>query len=369
MPAPRRLALLVVLAACGAPPVGDSTLTSDADTSTGDAGDSSTSRAESTSSAESSSSGGSSGAGPSCGDGHLDPGETCDWGPKNGTPDAPCTADCAEVPPACGDGRVDPGEACDDGAANSNAGPCLEDCTAAACGDGWVYEGSEVCDDGDADETDDCTSSCAPAACGDGFVHAGVEGCDDGNASDEDACLSSCDLNVCGDGHLLAGVESCDDGNLDAGDGCDPTCVVELVCGKTFTTSWCKQVGPTEQYTRCGSVEDDGRTCINPEIKYGTNTGGIPEAIGDANYVKMSLDLWCQQLGFAGWSGTLALGDRDCQQPHGSVGWANINDEPVPHWVEGGNGNDGYWRGPGKKLNEANNPCQIGMAILSATCM
>ena len=32
---------------------------------------------------------------------------------------------------------------------------------------------------------------------------------------------------------------------------------------------WCRQEGPTPpQYTKCGWISNNGRTCHNPEIKY-----------------------------------------------------------------------------------------------------
>ena len=36
---------------------------------------------------------------------------------------------------------------------------------------------------------------------------------------------------------------------------------------------WCRQEGPTPpQYTKCGWISNNGRTCHNPEIKY----SGVP---------------------------------------------------------------------------------------------
>lgn len=325
---PRRLvALFLVAAACGGPDPGDTTIDSstgpqagtstDADTSTGEA---STGAASSTGEASTGSTGDAA---------------TSSTGLTGGSTEGAGSSSTG-AGPVCGDGVVDPGEDCDDGNDNNS---------------------------------DTCVAGCVAASCGDGFVQSGKEGCDDANDVDGDACTNACEKAVCGDGVLHEGVEACDDGNLDAGDGCDPACAVELECGKTFTFGWCKQVGPTEQYTRCGDVQDAGKTCINPEIKYGTNAGGIPQALGDPQFVSDSLDAWCQQLGFAGWSGDVETGDRDCLQPHGPLAWSSAYDENVPHWSEtGGGGNNGYWKGPAQKLNEGNWPCSMGSSLLSITC-
>ncbi len=68
-----------------------------------------------------------------CGDGKQDPGEECDNGEMNGTPEGRCTQACRnpeEGPsgPVCGDGSVDDGEQCDD--ANSDFGDgCNDACS------------------------------------------------------------------------------------------------------------------------------------------------------------------------------------------------------------------------------------------------
>ena len=43
------------------------------------------------------------------------------------------------------------------------------------------------------------------------------------------------------------------------------------------------------QYTRCKSVSNNGRTCHNPEIKYGSTIGGKPGGNNGGND-------WCKQL-------------------------------------------------------------------------
>lgn len=217
--------------------------------------------------------------------------------------------------------------------------------------------------------TSSSTSTTAPApTCGDGQVDDG-EVCDYGVANSDskpDMCRTDCTPARCGDGVIDSG-EECDDKNVAAGDGCSEACVVELECGKTFTTWWCKQLGPTDQHTRCAAVEDGGRTCVLPEIRYGTNDGGIPQALGDDAQVEAAMTTWCQQLGFAGWSGALDLSDRDCYLPRGPVYATSVTEEAVWHWGEGPPNNK-YWRGPAEKLNEKNATCAAGRAVQSIGC-
>ena len=58
---------------------------------------------------------------------------------------------------------------------------------------------------------------------------------------------------------------------------------------------WCLQEGLQKpQYTRCQYVENSSNTCINPQIKYGTNNGlprGLPREDSGNDYEK-----WCEQL-------------------------------------------------------------------------
>ena len=59
--------------------------------------------------------------------------------------------------------------------------------------------------------------------------------------------------------------------------------------------NWCYQHGTMGQYTRCKSVSNNGRTCHNPEIKYGSTIGGKPGGVWihqGTNY----LTEWCIQL-------------------------------------------------------------------------
>ena len=74
--------------------------------------------------------------------------------------------------------------------------------------------------------------------------------------------------------------------------------------------NWCYQNGTMGQYTRCKSVSNNGRTCHNPEIKFGSMVGGKPGGVwysrglvGDeltnVEYVHGTIDeltKWCKQL-------------------------------------------------------------------------
>ena len=54
---------------------------------------------------------------------------------------------------------------------------------------------------------------------------------------------------------------------------------------------WCYQKGTKGQYTRCTTVSNDGRTCYNPKIRYGSTIGGKPGEMTQS-YIKD----WCKQL-------------------------------------------------------------------------
>jgi len=68
--------------------------------------------------------------------------------------------------------------------------------------------------------------------------------------------------------------------------------------------SWCLQNGPSyPQYTKCESTDNGGNTCINPEIRYGSVTGGIPREHSGNQY-----NTWCEQLG--SWYISYTIGTR-----------------------------------------------------------
>ena len=289
-------------------------------------------------------------------------------GCADGTPGCPCYGNmtCNDglvcegevcvpaVEAVCGDGQLGGGEECDAGADNDDAGLCKTDCTAQRCGDGALGPG-EACDDGNAVDDDECSNSCVPAACGDMVVQVG-EACDDGNLELSDACVG-CQVAACGDTFIQAGVEECDDGNAIDGDGCSAMCMKEAPkCGGNFTTSWCPQAGTKEQSTRCESVGNEGKTCNNPFIKYGTRENGVPGSHGGNDFA-----LWCTQLGFAGFSGQVSYGSRSCEAPQGRLFGCMNYDEPGWHWCDN---QDGYWWN--QTLDSWN--CNDGQQITSITC-
>jgi cysteine-rich repeat protein len=178
-------------------------------------------------------SGGSGGAAPVCGDGHVDQGEECDDGDKNGDT-AACTKACKKA--VCGDGLKGPSEECDDGVKNSDTAACTATCKQAKCGDGLVQTGVEECDDGDKNgDTAACTATCKKATCGDGLVQTGKEECDHGAAnSDSSDCTTECKNAVCGDGKIENGKEECDDGMANADTGACTSKCKQAKCGDSL---------------------------------------------------------------------------------------------------------------------------------------
>ena len=88
-----------------------------------------------------------------------------------------------------------------------------------------------------------------------------------------------------------------------------------------------------KQYTKCGSVSAYGKTCHNPEIKYGTTEGGIP-MISPSASLKFSLkglNAWCEMLGGTYESFTKGTRTGYC------VTWWTGGDEYPHKWVDCGN--------------------------------
>ena len=135
--------------------------------------------------------------------------------------------------------------------------------------------------------------------------------------------------------------EDCDDGDVDISpdgddadcDGIDQDCTGEDFCGG-FSTGWSEQEGTIGQFTRCEAVQDDGYTCINPEIRYGTVEGGIPYEHSGNRF-----DTWCQQLGYQS-SADVQYGSRNCDQPRGKLFGCTGYDESTWHWCDW---QDGDW--------------------------
>ena len=258
-------------------------------------------------------------------------------GCADGTQDCPCYGNMT-----CNDGLACADEVC-------------VPMQAPVCGDGMLG-GMEECDAGmENGDTKLCKANCTTQKCGDGFVGPG-EACDDGNVESADACIA-CKAAACGDTFVQAGVEECDDGNGNGGDGCSAACKKEAPkCGGNFTTDWCPQSGTKEQFTRCESVSNGGKTCNNPFIKYGTLENGIP-----ASHVGNDFPQWCTQLGFGGFGGQVSYGNRPCDAPQGKLFGCTGYDEAIWHWCDW---QDGNW------YNQTLNyyQCNDGQEVTSITC-
>ena len=97
---------------------------------------------------------------------------------------------------------------------------------------------------------------------------------------------------------------------------------------------WCYQKGTREQYTRCKEVSEDGQTCYNPTIRYGSTIGGYP-----TKYVRTNNILeWCQQLFPKSTHGTATYSNVKPKEYLGSLWWCSHWDESNPHWCDWSHG-------------------------------
>ena len=136
---------------------------------------------------------------------------------------------------------------------------------------------------------------------------------------------------------------------------------------------WCLQKGLQKpQHTKCESVTNHGKTCNNPEIKYGTTIGGFPYKNSSGNYEK-----WCEQLGgvYASHMFDPRSKFQIIQNPKSSVnhitigtrtgyavyGCNNYDDPGNWHWCDL---KDGYWYNQSLDYHETSNNF-----ITSITCM
>ena len=101
---------------------------------------------------------------------------------------------------------------------------------------------------------------------------------------------------------------------------------------------WCHQSGTNQQYTKCGRVSEDGRTCYNPSIKYGYNTGGYVYNNQNNNAYKQ----WCQQLFPTSniISSSVTFSQTKPYDYVGALYWCKGFDENSWHWCDM---YDGYW--------------------------
>ena len=109
---------------------------------------------------------------------------------------------------------------------------------------------------------------------------------------------------------------------------------------------WCLQAGTNDQYTKCGSASSDGKTCYNPQIRYGSTVGGRPieesllysDAKRSANLLQ-----WCKQLFPYAMKGTAVYSsDPSLNSGKGAVYWCSKHDENNPHWCKWWNVADIY---------------------------
>ena len=113
---------------------------------------------------------------------------------------------------------------------------------------------------------------------------------------------------------------------------------------------WCLQEGLNKpQHTKCGNVTNNGNTCVNPEIKYGSEEGGIP-----LDYQSNDYEMWCKQLGGSYDSHTVGFRTGYCV--FGSTSF----DDNVWHWADC---KDGYWYNQTLDLNQGRSDY-----ITSITC-
>ena len=119
--------------------------------------------------------------------------------------------------------------------------------------------------------------------------------------------------------------------------------------------NWCPQANTNQQFTRCESITNDGHTCINPEVRYGTVSGGIP---GQLN----GHQRWCEQIfeSAVGIRSDVAYGSRDCSSPKGRLFWCAGFDETGYKWCDW---SDGYWKDQSLGTHSS-----CDMMVTSLTC-
>ena len=97
---------------------------------------------------------------------------------------------------------------------------------------------------------------------------------------------------------------------------------------------WCNQQGTNEQYTKCEKVSPDGKTCYNPEIRYGSTASGSRPIFYPGKYTNISQ--WCKQLFPTSSSGTATYATDEASNaniPRKLFWAAGFNpDEDGPVW-------------------------------------
>ena len=199
---------------------------------------------------------------------------------------------------------------------------CPEGEILTSTGSGWECAPFNTVLDADSDgylTWNDCddNNTALPATDGDCDGILTADDCDD---NDENSTQISEDSDC--DGVITS--EDCNDNNASLSTDC-------FIGFNACVDDWCLQQGTQDQYTKCESASSNGLICYNPQIRYGTTTGGIPCSHGGNQYGQ-----WCQQLGFSGHTTTSTNTISTSGKLFGCTGY----DESNWHWCDW---SDGYW--------------------------
>ena len=104
---------------------------------------------------------------------------------------------------------------------------------------------------------------------------------------------------------------------------------------RNCVNKWCLQAGTGGQYTKCNSASSDGKTCYNPQIRFGSTVGGRPVkscCYSDVAHSETLL-IWCKQMFPKAMKGTAVYSsDPSLNSGKGSVYWSYHNRDPwSPH--------------------------------------
>jgi len=135
-------------------------------------------------------------------------------------------------------------------------------------------------------------------------------------------------------------------------DCCEKPSGIFSQCVKEWDPNqWCLQQGLTiPQHTRCESVTNNGNTCVNPTIKYGSTEEGIPQNHESPPLVAIydpyqnSWQKWCEQLGGTYKSHTLGQRTgfllKGCRPSMPQILSHTYFDDNIWHWCDSA---DGFW--------------------------
>ena len=106
---------------------------------------------------------------------------------------------------------------------------------------------------------------------------------------------------------------------------------------RNCVNKWCLQAGTDGQYTKCNSASSDGKTCYNPQIRFGSTVGGRPVkscCYSDVAHSETLL-IWCKQMFPKAMKGTAVYSsDPSLNSVTGAVWWCSYGDENNPHWCK-----------------------------------